>query len=170
MQVEVEVALTEKPGSVLIWAKLKDGELKAALHCTAWSLMLCVCVVGGGGGSVKEETIIIHYYQLLCCSFRADELQTHGGHGEDENHMRLKLIIFQHNWFVYKTLLFQQPLPHDLCFSLCPFEVLLGKFSVIWKIRLRVSTYGLLSSHFCVEFLMAWQIIYLSQINNRGST
>lgn len=51
--------------------------------------------------SVKEESIIIHHNQLLCCSFRTDELLTHGGHGGDENHMRVKCDVCQLDWFLY---------------------------------------------------------------------
>lgn len=45
--------------------------------------------------SVKEESIIIHHNQLLCHSFRTHELLTRGGHGGDENHMRVKCDVYQ---------------------------------------------------------------------------
>lgn len=53
--------------------------------------------------SVKEESIIIHHNQRLCGSFRTDELLTRGGHGGDEDHMRVKCDVYQLDWLLYKT-------------------------------------------------------------------
>lgn len=85
----MRITLTYHHLSVCAAALVRGREFMSIYMCG------CVQVCEWLQRSVKEESIIIHHNQLLCHSFRTHELLTRGGHGGDENHMRVKCDVYQ---------------------------------------------------------------------------